>query len=553
MSHVHAPVRILMRSGFTGIGHWKNWVQGCGLVTLLVGTVRAYAAGIFGANQQEDPSPYFVRTLAGSGIAGALDQPVGLAAAARFYRSEGLAVDLDGNVIVADTENRTIRRIRPNGEVTTLAGEAQVVGYRDGPGIQARFSGPSSVAVDRWGMIYVADSTSHVIRQVDTNGVVTTLAGRAWQPGFVDGPGSLAQFHIPAGVAVDLERNVYVADRLNHVIRKIDPAGNVTLLAGIPWSAGFSDGVLGIGRFRGPTAVAAGGGFVYVADTGNSSIRRIDPEGRLSTIAGFESRYGYRDGPGIQAWFNYPRGLAVDQGGNLYVADTANHLVRKISPLSVVTTIAGLVGHAGSYEGTGVSARFNEVRGVAVGPDGSLFVSDTWNHQVRKLIPGLEGGRFHVTSSSLRVGQTLDVRFEPAGLGWTWSWIYRPPHSTLPLPAEGSTRFQLVPDAIGLYVLRAATTNRFGAINWRHLEWVTLENTGISARRGLPAGRISMMVPGGPGIAGHVEGWILGGWHFLKRIPLPNPINEVESVPNPYEPSALFRVQYLPESVVPPK
>ncbi len=553
MSHVHAPVRVLMRSSFAGMWHWKNWVQRCGLVILLVGTVRGHPTGIFGANQLEDSSPYFVRTLAGIGIAGSLNQPVGLGGAARFYRPEGLAVDMDGNVIVADTENRTIRRIRPNGEVTILAGEARVVGYRDGPGIQARFSGPSSVAVDRWGMIYVADSTSHVIRRLDTNGMVTTLAGRVGHPGFADGLASLAQFDIPAGVAVDLERNVYVADRLNHVIRKIDPAGNVTLLAGVPRSAGFSDGVLGTGRFRGPTAVAVGGGFVYVADTDNSSVRRIDPEGRLSTIAGFESRYGYRDGPGIQAWFNYPRGLAVDEVGNLYVADTANHLVRKISPSSGVTTIAGLVGHAGRYEGTGTSARFNEVRGVAVDPDGALFVSDTWNHQVRKLTPGLEGGRFHVTTSSLRVGQTLDVAFEPAGLGWTWSWIYRPPRSTLPLPAEGSTRFQLIPDAIGLYVLRAATTNRLGAIHWRHLEWLTLERAGISARRVLPSGQISMMVPGGPGIAGHVEGWILGGWHFLKRLPLPDPINEVESVPNPYEPSALFRIQYFPESVVLPE
>ena len=206
--------------------------------------------------------------------------------------------------------------------ITTLAGQCPY-GSADGPGSVARFRDPGGVAVDGAGIIYVADANNNTIRMISPTGVVMTLAGSAGQAGSADGTGNAARFNGPEGVAVDGAGNVYVADTNNQLIRKISPAGVVTTLAGSPGQNGTADGTGSAARFYLPYAVAVdGGGNIYVADYGNNTIRKISPAGVVTTLAGSAGQSGSVDGTGSSALFNGPNGVAVDSGGNVYVADT---------------------------------------------------------------------------------------------------------------------------------------------------------------------------------------------------------------------------------------
>jgi hypothetical protein len=327
-----------------------------------------------------------VTTLAGSaGNSGSAD---GTGSAARFNSPSGVATDSGGNVYVADTDNDTIRKITPAGLVTTLAGSVGNFGSADGTGNTARFNSPSAVAADSGGNIYVADTLNSTIRKITPAGVVTTLAGLAnGLGGSVDGSGSGARFDSPTGVATDIGGNVYVADTINNTIRKISPAGLVTTLAGSADSNGSADGTGGAARFYHPSGVATDGdGNVYVADNFNSTIRKITLAGVVTTLAGSATAFpGSQDGTGSAARFNSPSGVATDSGGNVYVAD--NNTVRKVSPVGVVTTLAGSADSQGSADGTGSAARFNAAAGVATDSGGNVYVADTFNHTIRKITP----------------------------------------------------------------------------------------------------------------------------------------------------------------------
>jgi sugar lactone lactonase YvrE len=230
---------------------------------------------------------------------------------------------------VADYGNSTIRKITPAGFVTTLAGTAGQDGGTDGAGSAARFSSPQGIAVDSAGNVYVADVTGNTIRKITPAGVVTTLAGTHRQSGSADGSGSAAQFINPAGVAVDLAGNVYVADEYNSVIRKITPAGVVTTLAGTPGVVGSADGSGSAAAFNLPKSVAVDiAGNVYVADTFNHTLRAISPAGAVTTLAGVSGSAGSADGSGSAAQFYQPSGIAVDNAGHIYVADTSNSTIR---------------------------------------------------------------------------------------------------------------------------------------------------------------------------------------------------------------------------------
>lgn len=281
-----------------------------------------------------------VTTLAGlAGVAGSTD---GVGSAARFRFPEGVAVDAAGTVYVADSENSIVRTVLPDGTVTTLAGVPHARGSEDGVGGAARFDRPRGIGVDAGGTVFIADTQSHTIRTVTPGGVVTTRVGWAAVAGSVNGTGSAARFNFPKGVAVDAAHTVYVADRDNHVIRKVTAAGVVTVLAGQAGVAGGVDGTGGAARFDRPEGVAVDtAGTIYVADTGTSTIRRVTPAGEVTTIAGLTGAPGYADGTGSAARFNEPRGLAVDSGGNLVVADSSNHRIRKVTPGGVVTTLPG--------------------------------------------------------------------------------------------------------------------------------------------------------------------------------------------------------------------
>ena len=300
---------------------------------------------------------------------------------ARFRLPNGVAADLAGNIYVADTANNVIRKITSDGLVSTAAGTAGASGDTDETGSQARFQAPFGLAVDRLGNVYVADTVNNTIRKISPDGIVRTLAGLAGHPGSDDGLGSIARFRNPWGVAVDLWGNVFVADASNDAIRKISPTGHVTTLAGLAGDSGQNDGPGDRARFNHPYGVAVdGAGNVYVSDSGNQTIRRITAEGVVVTIAGLAGHAGHADGGPTDARFNDPEGLAVDALGNIYVADAGNNLVRKISPLGIVTTLS---------PPTGDGARWNNPGGIAVDVAGNILVADTSNHCIRKLAPSL--------------------------------------------------------------------------------------------------------------------------------------------------------------------
>ena len=315
-----------------------------------------------------------VTTLAGSaGMRGSAD---GSGAAARFNFPEGVATDSAGNIYVADKLNETIRKVTPAGVVTTLAGSAGVTGSADGNGAAARFSHPLGVATDGADNLYVADSSNTTIRKITPDGTVSTIAGLAGAAGDVDGTGADARFGFPVGVATDSAGNVYVADQGNSWIRKITPGGQVTTLAGTGGDAPFSH----------PSSVAADpAGNVYVADAGNNRIRKIAPGGIVTTLAGAARSYGSTDGIGAAARFNSPGDVATDSAGNVYVADTGNHTIRKITPAGEVYTLAGRAGEAGWVDGPGAVARFNAPTDIATDNAGNVYVADTGNNRIRKI------------------------------------------------------------------------------------------------------------------------------------------------------------------------
>jgi sugar lactone lactonase YvrE len=327
-----------------------------------------------------------VTTFAGlAGVLGSLDAT---ASAARFRLPQGLGIDTGGNLFLADTANSTIRKISPAAVVSTFAGTAST-GSTDATGSNARFYWPSGVALDYSGNAYVADTANHTIRKVTAAGMVTTLAGLAATPGTNDGPASNARFAAPQGVAVDSSGNVYVADTANHLIRKINSIGTVTTIAG--GTNGWSDGTGLSAEFSSPQALAVDtSGNIFVADTGNHVIRKIASGGIVSTIAGLPGSSGNIDGTGDNtgtnmARFNSPGGIAIDGSGNLFVADTRNHTVRKVTPAGVVSTLAGLPGVPGNLDGTNNTARFSFPRGISLDPSGNIYVVDSGNHTIRQL------------------------------------------------------------------------------------------------------------------------------------------------------------------------
>jgi gliding motility-associated-like protein len=243
----------------------------------------------------------------------------------------GLGSDAQGNVYVADAGNNKIRIITPAGAVSTLTGIAGNYGYVNGADADAEFASPQGVAVDGLSNIYIADTDTKTIRKRTLDGQVTTLAGTG-ATGSVNGPGSSATFTVPIGIASDFDGNVFVADLLGQVIRKITPAGQVSTFAG-RGTAGEVDGVGTAAAFDSPAAVAVDPiGTIYVADAANSKIRRITPSGEVTILAG-DGQYRLLNGNGMSSSFSYPLGVAADQNGHLFVADYGNNAVRKIETL----------------------------------------------------------------------------------------------------------------------------------------------------------------------------------------------------------------------------
>ncbi|PMS14789.1 hypothetical protein C0Z18_30190 [Trinickia dabaoshanensis] len=320
-----------------------------------------------------------VSTVAGSTQWGATNGPV---ASAKFNDPCDVAVDAAGNIYVDDTGNHLIRKIDTNGNVTTVAG-AGTGGNVDGNGVAAKFDFPNGFTLDSSGNLYVADSGNNTIRKIDTSGNVTTFAGSS-ASGSANGRGTAASFNFPAGIVIDPSGNLFVADDGNNLIRKIDPSGNVTTFAG-SGAQGSANGLGTAASFNAPHGIVLdASGNLYVADGGNNVIRKIDPSGNVTTLAGSGAQ-GAANGKGTAASFNKPDGVAVDASGNVYVADTGNNLIRKIDSMGNVTTLAGS-GAQALTNGQGTAAAFYSPEGLTVDAAGNVYVADTLNNAIRKIV-----------------------------------------------------------------------------------------------------------------------------------------------------------------------
>ncbi|HOX55930.1 MAG TPA: NHL repeat-containing protein [Candidatus Paceibacterota bacterium] len=325
-----------------------------------------------------------INTLAGNATQGSAD---GFGSSARFNLPLGVTAENAGNIYVADTANSTIRKITPAGAVSTFAGLAGTFGSADGAGTNGRFYGPQGIAVDSVGFIYVADTANATIRRISPEGTVSLFAGSTGNANSLDGTGANAYFHQPEGLAVDGDDHVYVADAWNHTIRKITPAGVVTTLAGLAGNLGSADGTNSKARFNRPAAIALDGAAnLYVTDSLNHTIRRITPGGAVSTIAGLAGVWGSADGTNSTARFFHPQGICAADAATLFVVDSGNQALRKLAANGtnwVVSTVAGLPGIAGFADGTGSAAQFGLPVGAALDAAGNLYLADSGNNAIR--------------------------------------------------------------------------------------------------------------------------------------------------------------------------
>ncbi|HEY0320737.1 MAG TPA: NHL repeat-containing protein [Pyrinomonadaceae bacterium] len=313
-----------------------------------------------------------VSTLTGTGAPGFND---GQLNQARFADPFGIVVDSKGNMYVADAgENNRIRKVTPEGIVATIAGSDE--GFKDGQGASARFNTPSALALDAHDNLYVADTGNNAIRKITPEGMVTTIAGGG-NAGFQDGPADDARFNAPVGVAVDAQGNVYVADTYNDRIRLITTYGQVATIAGGA-SPGYLDGAALNASFDTPCGLAiAPTGELYIADTGNNAIRKLTSEGVVTTFASAAAQTN------DQSLLFAPVGLALTHDRFLYATANDRGRIAQISPDGKVFAFAGA--GSGFNDGDGETARFNSPTGIAVDKRGALYVADSANYLVRKL------------------------------------------------------------------------------------------------------------------------------------------------------------------------
>jgi len=295
-------------------------------------------------------------------------------------QAEGLAFDHNGNLFVIGNQSKTLQKITPLGNVTTLAGNSSNGGTIDGTGSSASFSDPAGIALDSTGNLYVTDG--YTVRRVTQAGVVTTLAGTAQSPGLVDATGAAARFNQVHGVATDTAGNAYIADESNNVIRKLTPAGVVTTFAGGGsvggTTAGFVDGTGTAALFSAPVGIAVdASGNVYVADYLNWAIRKITPAGVVSTLAGGGPTHpGLADGTGSAARFGGTTSLALGPAGSLYVLDQSFAAVRLVTAAGVVTTLATQAGlQTGPISPTVFTMPAGQTAGIGADANGSLYLS----------------------------------------------------------------------------------------------------------------------------------------------------------------------------------
>ncbi|MFD0712155.1 S-layer homology domain-containing protein [Paenibacillus sp. GCM10027626] len=336
-------------------------------------------------------SGYTINTAAGIGTNG-YSGDGGPATLAELYNPSGVAIDSSGNLYIADSSNHRVRKVDASGKISTIAGTG-TGGYSGdgGPATSASLNNPYGLTIDSIGNLYISDYSNHSIRKVDVSGKISTVAGMGRDGYSGDGgPATSAQLSYPDGVAVDRSGNLYIADKGNHRIRKVDTLGTISTVAGTG-GRGYSgdEGNAVLAQLNFPTGVAVDSiGNLYISDYFNYCIRKVDVSGKISTVAGIGGSYGFSGdgGPATSARLSLPDGVAVDSIGNLYLSDRSNSRVRKVDTSGKISTIAG-TGRYG-YSGDGgpaTSADLSDAYGMAIDRSGNLYIADVLNNRIRKL------------------------------------------------------------------------------------------------------------------------------------------------------------------------
>ncbi|MBO0949457.1 hypothetical protein J2I46_12750 [Fibrella sp. HMF5405] len=334
-----------------------------------------------------------ITTVAGTGTCG-YSGDGGLATSTPLTSPFGLAIDKSGNLYIGDHSNNRIRRVSSSGVINSVVGTGTrgSGGYSGdgGPATSAQLNEPYGGVVDGSGNLYIADRNNHRIRKINAARVISTIAGTGNAGyGGDGGPATSASLNSPTGVAVDNSGNLYIADQNNHRIRKVSPLGVTTTVAGTG-EAGYSDdgGPATSAQLRSPTGVAVdGNNNLYIADSGNHRIRKVSSSGIITTVAGTSiSGYGGDGGLATIAHLNGPTGVAIDGSGNLYIADLGNHRIRKVNTSGIITSIAGTgISGYGGDGGPATSAYLSSPTSVAVGDSGKLYIADLGNHRIRRV------------------------------------------------------------------------------------------------------------------------------------------------------------------------
>lgn len=345
-----------------------------------------------------------INTIAGNTVAG-YSGDGGFATSAKLNSPHGIAVDKLGNIYISDYYNHVVRKVNALGIISTFAGNT-VAGYSGdgGNATSAKLNYPTDIAIDKFGNVYIADKNNSVIRKINTSGIISTFAGNNLVGYSGDGGGaSSAKLYYPSGVAVDTLGNIYIADNYNHTIRKVNTSGIISTIAGNT-VAGYSGdgGFASSAQLNYPWGVAVDAiGNVYIADKSNNVIRKINTSGIISTIAGNTvAGYSGDGGNATSAKLNVPYFIAIDAAGNIYITDAFNMVIRKINTLGIISTFAGntVAGYMGDG-GNATSANLDHPHGIAMDTTGNVFIADSFNNVIRKVNKDVGVGINELTSS----------------------------------------------------------------------------------------------------------------------------------------------------------
>ena len=395
--------------------------------------LAALAAAVAGAQPADD---WIIETVAGGGGDGnrGYGGDGGPAVAAQLYEPYGVALDGAGNLYIADTWNHRIRKVDADtGVITTVAGDGTFgFGGDGGPATAAQLDRPRGVALDGAGNLYIADSANHRIRKVDSAGVITPVAGDGGYGG--DGGAAVAaRLWSPSGVALDGAGNLYIADRFNHRIRKVDSAGVISTVAGNGREGYSGDGgPATAAQLNTPYSVVLDdAGNLYIADFGNNLVRKVDAAGVISTVAGTVAGDGssLRDGvPATAAWLTLPSGLALDRAGNLYISNLGKGRVRKVDAAGVISTVAGGgMEYFGGDGGPATAAQLSSPWGVALDGAGNLYIADSGNNRIRRVRPPAMPPSISAGGVVLASGAPLVNRISPNAIISLYGQGFAPP------------------------------------------------------------------------------------------------------------------------------